>query len=69
MVSRAAFLGHGAHPAVRAVQGLSGLGQAAFTAVFLTVLLIESFVSLLAKGGVFAVEMVCAVLDWVGADY
>ncbi len=65
----AEFFGDGAHPAVRAVRGLGRLTETAFTAVWLAVMLIESFLSLLARGGISAVEMVCAVLDWVGADY
>lgn len=64
----AEFLGD-RHPIARAVRGLSRLSEAAFAAVWLAVMLIESFLTLLSRGGVFAVEMVCAVLDWVGADY
>jgi len=64
----AEFLGDG-HPIARAVRGLARLSEAVFAAVWLAVMLIESFLALLSKGGVFAVEMVCAVLDWVGADY
>ncbi|KAK4444678.1 hypothetical protein QBC34DRAFT_308512, partial [Podospora aff. communis PSN243] len=57
------------HPIARATRGIARLSEAAFTTVWLAVLLIESFLALLSRGGLFAVEMVCAVLDWVGADY
>jgi hypothetical protein len=46
-----------------------GLGGAAFAAVWLCVILVESVVALMVKGGVAAIEFVCAVLDWVGAEY
>lgn len=46
-----------------------GLGGAAFAAVWLCVVLVEGVVGLMVRGGVGAVEVVCAVLDWVGAEY
>jgi hypothetical protein len=58
-----------AHPIARAARGIVRLSEAAFATVWLAVLLIESFLALLSRGGLFAVELVCAVLDWVGADY
>lgn len=64
----AEFLGD-SHPVARVLRGLSRLSEAAFAAVWLAVMLIESFLALLSKGGVSAVEIMCAVLDWVGADY
>lgn len=73
-----AEFGHGAgayvaarsyHPFLRALRVASRLRGVAFAAVWLAVVLIEGFVALLAKGGVLVVEVVCAVLDWVGADY
>jgi hypothetical protein len=64
----AEILGDG-HPVARVLRGLSRLSEAAFMAVWLAVMLIESFLALLSRGGVFAVEMVCAMLDWVGAEY
>jgi len=54
---------------LRALRVASRLRGVAFAAVWLAVVLIEGFVALLAKGGVLVVEVVCAVLDWVGADY
>lgn len=59
----------GDHPVLRALRAVSMLSHAAFTAVWMAVVLVESFLGLLARGGVFAVEVVCAMLDWVGADY
>ena len=59
----------GDHPVLRALRAVSRLSHAAFTAVWMAVVLVESFLGLLARGGVFAVEVVCAMLDWVGADY
>ncbi|KAK4155706.1 hypothetical protein C8A00DRAFT_41724 [Chaetomidium leptoderma] len=53
----------------RVLRGLSSMGEAAFAAVWMAVLLIESVVSMAARGAVVAVEVVCAVLDWVGAEY
>lgn len=63
----AEFLGDG--PVARVVRWLSRLSEAAFAAVWLAVVLVGSIVALLARGGMFAVEVMCAVLDWVGADY
>lgn len=45
------------------------MGEAAFAAVWMAVLLLESVIAMAARGAVLAVEVVCAVLDWVGADY
>ncbi len=53
----------------RVLRGLSTMGEAAFAAVWMAVLLVESVVAMAARGAVVAVEVVCAVLDWVGADY
>jgi len=64
----AEFLGD-RHPFVRVLRGLSRLSEVAFAALWLAVVLIESFLNLLSRGGVFAVEVMCAVLDWVGAEY
>jgi hypothetical protein len=35
----------------------------------MAVLLVESVVAVAARGAVLAVEIVCALLDWVGAEY
>ena len=59
----------GDHPVLRALRAVSRLSHAAFSAVWMAVVMVESFLGLLAKGGMFAVEVVCAMLDWVGADY
>ncbi len=53
----------------RVLRGLSSMGEAAFAAVWMAVLLVESVVAMAARGAVMAVRMVCAVLDWVGAEY
>jgi hypothetical protein len=59
----------GDHPVLRALHIVGRLSEAVFTAVWLAVVLVESILALLARGGVFVVEVVCSVLDWVGADY
>lgn len=59
----------GYHPFMRVLRIAGRLSGVAFAAVWLAVVMIEGFVELLARGGMLAVEMVCAVLDWVGADY
>jgi hypothetical protein len=53
----------------RVLRGLSSLGEAVFAAVWMAVLLVESVVAVAARGVVGGVEVVCAVLDWVGAEY
>jgi hypothetical protein len=53
----------------RVLRGVSSMGEAAFAAVWMAVLLVESVVRMAARGAVVAVEVVCAVLDWVGAEY
>ena len=53
----------------RVLRGLSSMGEAAFAAVWMAVLLVDGVVAMAARGAVMAVRMVCAVLDWVGADY
>jgi hypothetical protein len=53
----------------RVLRGLSSLGEAAFAAAFMAVLLVESVVAVVERGAVLAVEVLCAVLDWVGAEY
>ena len=57
------------HPVLRAVGLLDGLSDLAFAALWVVVVLIEAFVGLLMRCGVFAVEVLCAVLDWAGAVY
>lgn len=59
----------GYHPFIRMLRIAGRFSGVAFAAVWLAVVMLEGFVELLAKGGVLAVEMICAVLDWVGADY
>ncbi len=46
-----------------------GLGDVAFAAVWIVIVLIEAFVGLLMRCGIFAVEVLCAALDWAGAVY
>jgi hypothetical protein len=53
----------------RVLRGLSSMGETAFAAVWMAVLLVESVVAMASRGAVVAVEVVCAVLDWVGAEY
>ena len=45
------------------------LSEAVFAAAWLAVLLLESVAAVAARGCVFVVEVVCALLDWVGAEY
>lgn len=53
----------------RALRGLSSMGEAAFAAAWMAVLLVETVVAVAARGVVGGLEAVCAVLDWVGAEY
>ena len=46
-----------------------GLSDVAFAAVWIVIVLIEAFVGLLMRCGIFAVEVLCAALDWAGAVY
>lgn len=56
---------------MRAASGVveGGMAGAFLAAVWLAVVVIESVAALLVRGGMFAIEFVCAALDWVGADY
>lgn len=54
---------------LRTVRAVDGLGGAVFAALWLAIALVECFVALLVKGGVYAIEFVCLVLDWIGAVY
>ena len=57
------------HPILQALGLIDGMGDLAFAAMWLVAALIEVFVGLLMRCGVFAVEVLCAVLDWAGAVY
>ncbi|KAM7218090.1 hypothetical protein V8F06_006496 [Rhypophila decipiens] len=59
----------GNHPVLKALRAISKLSHAAFLAIWLAVVLVNSILGLIARGTVVAVEVVCAMLDWVGADY
>ncbi|KAM7192912.1 hypothetical protein V8F33_008100 [Rhypophila sp. PSN 637] len=59
----------GDHPVLKALRAISKLSHAAFLAIWLAVVLVNSILGLIARGTVVAVEVVCAMLDWVGADY
>ncbi|KAK4190964.1 putative negative regulator of transcription [Podospora australis] len=53
----------------RVLRGLSMVSEAGFAAVWMAVVLVEGLVSLVVRWGVFVVEGVCEMLDWVGADF
>ena len=57
------------HPVLRAVGLFDGLGDVAFAAIWVCFVLIEAFVSLLMRCGIYAVEILCVALDWAGAVY
>jgi hypothetical protein len=45
------------------------LSEAVFAAAWLAILLLESVVVVATRGCVFVMEVACALLDWVGAEY
>jgi hypothetical protein len=58
------------HPAMHGLDGLaelSGIGEAGFAVLWLAVVLVEAFVAVLLRGGVYAVEVLDVVLDWASA--
>lgn len=58
-----------AHPVARLVRGLSKVRGVVVVLVWMAVVLVESVLGVVGKGSVVAVEWLCGVLDWVGADY
>ena len=46
-----------------------GLFGVAVAAAWLVVAVLEGFLVTVFRGGVFVLEGICAVLDWVGAEY
>lgn len=59
----------GNHPVLRMLRVISKLRSVAFTAIWLAVVLVNSILAFIARSTVVAIEVVCAMLDWVGADY
>lgn len=59
----------GNHPVLMALRAISKLSHAAFMAIWLTVVLVSSVLGFIARVTVVAIEIVSAMLDWVGADY
>lgn len=57
------------HPILPAVGLLGSLSDLGFAALLLAVMLIEACVGVLLRCGIFAVEVLCAALDWAGAVY